>query len=271
MHPGKAFLGGWAILFLAASAAAQQPRQVPRENVRFKGTIKALARGLLQVEDEEGAQRLVAIEASPQDISFAGLAGPSFLRPGMLVQFSAVVDKKGEATRPITEVKVVTPRPGLELGARSEGGLEGKALFATDEEEKQGGGTDKPFFISGIVRAVKEGKILVVVAGAAVRGELADNCTVSVNIADYSLARSGDAVEIAGWHVAGQPQQVRAQQVSIVASKPLDSVDEAEKQKGPRRRATRKNGGPSDEPAPAARPSGERESRGEKPESKSKG
>ena len=65
--------------------------------------------------DRDGAQR-------PQEIYYENSADVSWLRPGMLVQFSATLDKRGKAHAPIDALKVFSPREGYQIGLTPESG-----------------------------------------------------------------------------------------------------------------------------------------------------
>ena len=219
-------------------AAQQQPQ---REHVRCEGKIKAMARGLLHVVGEDGQQWLVAVEAKPQDISFQASTTPAFLRTGMLVQFRSVLDKKAEAQSPITEIRVIAPREGIKLGLTPEGGFGGGELFASEDDaagkKKKKNSDDKQFQVAGTIRSIKDRKIQVTAGGFTVKGELAENCGVSLDIADYSFAREGDPISLQGWHHVGKPNQIYATNLVITAEKPLSPSEDLKKRRLPAKSA----------------------------------
>jgi hypothetical protein len=212
---------------LTAVVAAQQREREPARGV---GKLTGLAPGVIQMETSKGEKWLVAIEGRTPDISFQASATPAFVQAGMLVQFRAQLDKKGEAQDQITQVKVISQRMGIQVGVQADGGFTGDDLFASNDEE---GGKKKkkvradasPYLVTGAVRSIKDGKMYVA-AGATVKAELSDNCKVDVDISDIRLAREGDSVEInEGWRYPNQPNQVYARRLTITAEKPL-GVDE---------------------------------------------
>jgi hypothetical protein len=223
-----------AMLFQASAIHAQQ-KQPERKTVRCEGKIKGMDRGLLHVVGEDGQQWLVSVEAKPQDISFQASSTPAFLRSGMLVQFRATLDKKGEANAPITEIRVIAPRDGIQLGLKQEGGFAGTELFASDDDakdkKKKKSLDNKQFQVSGRLQSIKDRKVQVAAGGVNVRGELAENCGVSIDISDYSFAREGDPVSLHGWHLAGKPDHIHATNLVITAEKPLLPSDESKKRR----------------------------------------
>lgn len=210
-------------LVVATHIGAQQRE---REPARCAGKLKGVAGGVLQVETEKGEQMLIAIDPRARELSFQGVAGPAFLRPGMLVQFRAPLDKKGEAQEDITELKVVSQRMGLQLGVLPDGGFTGGDLFAGNDDDgakkKRKSRTDAtPYVVTGALRSIKDGKMYVA-AGATVKAELADSCQISIDVSDISLAREGDSVEVTeGWRYANQATQIYASRLTIVSEKPL--------------------------------------------------
>ena len=195
------------------------------EPARCVGKLKGIAQGVLQVETDKGERMLVAIDPRAQEVSFIGEATPAFVQPGMLVQFSASLDKKGEAQEKINQLKVVSPKKEIQIGLQSEGGFAGGELFASGEDDgkkkkKQRAADSGQYLVTGTVRSIKDGKMYVA-AGAVVKAELADNCQVSLDVADIRLAREGDNVEAEGWRYPNQATQMVARRVSITADKPL--------------------------------------------------
>jgi hypothetical protein len=228
----------WCVFatFICVADLDAQQKQPQREHVRCEGKIKAMARGLIHVVGEDGQQWLVTVEAKPQDISFQATSTPAFLRPGMLVQFKATLDKKGEAAGPITEIKVIAPRAGVQLGLQQEGGFTGGELFASDDassdKKKKRIVENKQYQVSGMLKGIKDRKLQVAASGGIVRGELAENCGVSIDISDYSLAREGDPITLQGWHIAGKPDQIHATNLVITAEKPLLPSEGTKKRAG---------------------------------------
>jgi hypothetical protein len=227
-------------------------QQREREPGRWTGKLKGVGPGgVLQVQGDKGEQWLVAVEARPQDISYQGSSTQAFLRPGMLVQFNASLDKKGEAQEPISELKVVSQRMGIQLGLQA-GGSAGAGLFNSADDEgkkKKKVRTDASYQVTGTLRSIKDGKIYVA-AGTTVKAELTNNCQVSIDVADVSLAREGDTVEIGGWRYANQANQLYARNLTITADKPLGSDEKKRRTpaKGDEKKTEEKK---SDEKAPA--------------------
>lgn len=232
--PVSFWLFAWTTILwcLCGTVSAQQQQ---REQGRWTGKLKGIgAGGVLQVESDKGEQWLVALERRPQEVSFQGSATPAFLRPGMLVQFTAMIDKKGEAQEPLGEIKVISPRTGIQIGLQAGGNL-GAGLFNSNDDDankkkKKVRSDTASYLVTGTLRSIKDRKMYIA-AGATIKAEVADNSRVNFDITDFSLAREGDSVEIQGWRYPNQANQLYASRLTIIADKLLDP-DEKKRRPG---------------------------------------
>ena len=213
----------------------QQPQpNIPRENLSASGVLKG-ARGLtLQMQTTEGEQWLIQLQPGrPTDITFTAAAEASWLRPGMLVQFSSKLNKRGQADEPVTQLTVFTLREGYQLGVLSDTSIGGEnasaGLFEEPVEKPKAKKAkvkvdeDTVYRIAGQVTKIsRTGEMTVNAGGTTVKANLAEDAKVSVDVNDLSYARPGDKVEVRGWYVAGQRQQAVGNQVSVSAAEPLE-------------------------------------------------
>lgn len=221
----RTVVAAWLFGALVSAGVLHSQQRGEREPARCAGKLRGMAGGVLHVETEKGERMAVAIDPRAREVSFQGVAGPAFLRPGMLVQFRAPLDKKGEAQEEISEMKVVSQRMGIQVGVQADGGFTGGDLFAGNDEDagkkkRKSRNDTTPYVVTGTLRSIKDGKFYVA-AGATVKGELSDNCQVSIDITDISLAREGDSVEVDGWRYPNQSAQIYASRLMIVSDKPL--------------------------------------------------
>ncbi len=73
---------------------------------------------------------------------------------------------------------------------------------------------------------------MVVLAGPTqVAVELAEKVQIAFSLAEFSLVRAGDTVEVSGWAYPQQPNHVMASRLTITAAKPLGVEDENAKKK----------------------------------------
>lgn len=241
---GLAFSGLIIGLFIVTADArgqvyGERPRQrqqqeVPREQLQASGTVKQIGRGVFQLATAEGEQWLVQVEARPQDVSFTGSADATFLKPGMWVQFSTRLSKRGQAPEPISDLTIFTPVEGTSVGVSSDSGFGGgggaaAALFGEDKPEenskpRQKETTDENtvFRVAGqITKISRTGELTINARGQTVKADVADDAKVSVATNDLSFLRVGDAVEIQGAYPAGQKGRAWANRVTASTAEPL--------------------------------------------------
>jgi hypothetical protein len=219
----------------AQLARMRQQGQAPNiqwENTEFSGSIKAMQLPLVQVAASGGENWVVQIEARPQDVVFQGSADPAFVKPGMLVEFKAKVNKKGQAADPVQSLTIFTVREGRGVGVQAEGGLakgEGE-LFSSkpDEPEKKGPrvkGEDDPMYtVAGqITKLSRLGEMTINCAGTTIKADLAKDAKVSVDVNNLQFAQVGDKVEVRARYPMGQKAagQGLATQITVMGAKPL--------------------------------------------------
>lgn len=213
------FLG---MLLAVATASGQERPQMPRENTRGSGTLKGLAQGLLHVETKEGDQLLLKVEAGPNELSHTGSADVSWLRPGMLVRFTARLSKKGQPLSDISEVTVFTPRESSRIGIFPEAALGGGELFAEPNpaaaKDKDDSGT---YLVSGQLTGLRGGKMTVAAGMVTLKLELAEEAKVRFDLADYRYAQPGDGVSFEGWYYPMAKHQIFARRLDITSAEPL--------------------------------------------------
>jgi hypothetical protein len=188
-----------------------QDAQVKKAQLRTKGIITAIGRGLLQVKTADGGQWVIRAPDSPQSVTVSGSAEPNWLSPGMFVKFTAVFNNKGVGQQPIQQLQVFTPGEMDQLGAFPAAGANAGNLFGEKAEKKQ-----KPqevtanFNVSGQLRGYRDGVILVAAGRALLRVPVAEKCSISVVVKGYQLMRVGDSVTIDAWYPANQKALGRA-------------------------------------------------------------
>lgn len=211
----------------------RQQRQAPNiqwENTELSGSIKALSGALVQVAAGGGENWVVQLDARPQDIVFQGPADPAFVKPGMLVEFKARLNKRGTASEPVSSLTIFTVREGRGVGVAPEGGVakgEGE-LFTSkpDEPEKKGpkGKEEDPVYqVSGQITKVSRGEMTINCVGTTVKADLAKDAKVMIDVNHLQYAQAGDKVEVRARYPMGQKAagQALATQITVIGSKPL--------------------------------------------------
>jgi hypothetical protein len=213
----------------SSPSAAQRRPNLPRDNISSAGTIKALAPGVMHVENVGGDEWLLRVEASPQDVILTGSALPGFLRPGMFVQFKGLFTNRGVAQEALQQVKIFSPKKTTKLGAEKDAaGPDTKAnnfsafITKAPEEETEPEAKETSWYnVTGVIKKNKVRNLTVSVGRSDLKVELAEDAEILLNINDYRLARVGDEVEFEGWHYPGQKKFVHATRLSIKGEKPF--------------------------------------------------
>lgn len=233
------FTAGWLVAGSAAygqptpqqwrllQQQARQGQQIPRDDLETSGVIKGLAGGAIHLQTTDGEQWQVLVEARPQDLSFTGSAFTGFVRPGMVVSFSAALDKRGEADEPVTAISIVTIREGVPFGVSSDAGGGGAAgLFESKPEPApQPKGKKEPnavYKVTGqLTKLSRSGEMTINCGNATVKADLAKDAKVAIDVADLSFARVGDKIDVRGWYPKGVKGQAIVNRVSISSATPL--------------------------------------------------
>jgi hypothetical protein len=225
-----------ALLVVCGSFAIAQDREQPRENLTARGTLRGVFNGGFQLATDTNETWAVKLPEKAASISFSGTAEPSFLRPGLKVKFSAVMNKKGTVQEPVTAVTVFTPIEPKDIGIWPEGAGGESApnplqdLFVPKEvkvEPKKPGKkpviTEQVCNVGGTLKSFKAGRLTVIAGGKEVKCELADNAKIRVATSDLAFAQLGDKVEVEGWYyVNNKNAGLWAREVSVIAANPLE-------------------------------------------------
>ncbi len=223
------------LLNIATFAFAQNAE---KEQLRVSGTFRGAVRGGLQIATDGNELWNVRLPGKPDDISFTANAEVSFLRPGMYVQLSGVVNKKGQLAEPVSSLLIYTPQNRTDMGVYPEnaGGEAANplaGLFMPDEPESneqpaKGKGVkrvveDQPYRIGGVLSSLKGERFTVSAGGVQIKGELSEKVKVRVSTSNLAFAQLGDKVEMEGWYYAGARQQgAWANRLSVTAVNTLE-------------------------------------------------
>jgi hypothetical protein len=177
---------------------------------QFQGTATIVAIGErgLEVTDASGNNWRLAPEKNCV-VQVTGTADPSFLKPDMLVQFTAQFDKKGNATAPVNELEIVSPQAAMNSIKQE---ITGK--------KEVGASTNGA--IVGHIKTIKNNQFTVQTTNGAYSAELGPNPSIKVNVSDFRWAQAGDKVDAVGYY--SQPGTAFAQQMRISLSSPLGEV-----------------------------------------------
>ena len=237
MMIGNARLPCIILLIFPSLLLAQAKNE--RKMVQAKGELKAAARGVIQVVNEEGEQWFVKVDPKSKKV-FQGSAEVRFLRSGMLVEFRNSFDKKGKAQSEVRTLKVFSRREDTKLGLKPvSGGVNAGGLFSSSgpeetKKKKIQQPAARPFVVTGLIQKIKDNKLTVLAGGVSVQVALADKVQIAFNFSDFRYARKGDTVEVSGWAYPDRANYVLARTLTITAAKPLGADDEKSKKKASR-------------------------------------
>jgi hypothetical protein len=175
-------------LILAQNAAGQAGRRPPNlqdlRDVTVDGTVEGMKGNVLQMKATAGHPWLVSIQPGFSKLGVSGTARADFLKPGMLVSFTATLpeDKKAEVESPLTDLAIISPSETNTPGA-------------FEDKEKEG-----VYFVRGTVRSYKDGK-LTVTAGRQVVAPVSADAEIKLDSTDLGLVRQGDTIKVMGKQV----------------------------------------------------------------------
>jgi hypothetical protein len=215
---GLVSVAGWT-----CCAAAHAQFEAPPNSLAFEdtGTLEAVEEGLIQIRDSKTEAWLLQIVAETK-ITIEGEAERDYLRPGLAVQFTGKIDKKGALQKPLGEIELFSPKGKLSIGLFPEGddGPDAKP------DRTGSGGT---FHIKGKLISFRDGELVVSAGSRKISGQVADEFTVKVNLDDPSVAQNGDTVKVKAWYYDNSKPmpalnrlgKARAEEITITLAKPL--------------------------------------------------
>lgn len=220
--------------FLASSAWGQNTREIT-----ITGSVKSL-QPRFEVTTEKDEVWILTLSSGiipGEHIHITGEADPAWLQSGMLVRLSAKINtKKGKILEPISALEVVAYRPEIEPTLVDENQPKGTDdLLTTDKKPPK---KPKPAkfpeemtaTIVGEIGSFKEGEISIKAPGKLLKGELAKECKISVDIADPRLVRVNDKVTIVADHYeaqapsGGAPGVGAIKEINVIANEKFEPV-----------------------------------------------
>jgi hypothetical protein len=201
----------------------QQPKKPPSlqelKDVTVDGTVEGVQGPVLQMKASAGHPYLIALQPGYSKLGITGMAKPDFLKPGMLVSFTADVpdERRVELEEPLTDLAIITPSETNTVG-----------LFNEDRDNKE----STKFFVRGKVTSYRDGKLTVAAGGKQIVAPLPADAEIKLDSTDLSIVRQGDAIKVLGKQVQQyksegnniQPGQVVGQMVDIKLQETLSAA-----------------------------------------------
>ena len=215
-----------ALVPLLAECAPAQNRKPKLQWERFngEGTVAAYQNGALLMTLE--GQRWVGAVMPASKVKISGFANRNVLRPGVVVRLSAEFDRKTfAAPEPVTELEIVSPRPGDRAGVFPD-----EVIDPTERKKGPPPATAR-LRIFDAITGVKENTLFF----KKYHVEVAPDATITVDLADPSLLSSGDTVKkVKGRRLKGTQGRLVIEELEAEMAQPL-----AAKTRAPSRGAKR--------------------------------
>ncbi len=242
MTPRAKCLFGSLLLVLATARAdllyaqfgATQPKPSP---VEASGTVEAVAP--MMVKLTTSANQTWVFRLNPKaEIHVTGTAEADFLRPGLFVEFTADLDRKGNAANKVSELAIFTPTMQKFPGLFPVGGAFGEK---PEPGAKRDPNATTSYKVLGRITTIKKEDITVHTGRGMVKFELGDSPKITVDIADFSVVQQGDKIKLRG--SSAQEGFGEASEVNVEMSQPLSGA-----KKKPGHKPDEKPDGPGDKP-----------------------
>jgi hypothetical protein len=224
-------LGLLAAVPLTASAAQGRRGQQPKpERVEADGTIEGAAGpGILKILTATNQTWFFKLSRETE-IHVTGTAEEDYLRPGLFVEFTAELDRRGRSPNKVSELAIFTPTMQKFPGIFPAGGFGGPdTAAAPGPAAKKDPNATAPYKVLGRITSLKNKGLKVSAGRGVVQVELGDSPKISVDVADLSVVQKGDKIKAEGTSVRDGFAQART--ITIELSAPLA----APKKKVPRR------------------------------------
>ena len=231
----RLLLAAFVGLIVVAEAEAQ--RQGPKPKMaRFaaQGVVQAVRPGAIQLLTNTNQTWIVFVDPKAK-ISVTGTAEADFLKPGLFVQFSVELDKRGKAQAPVGELTIFTPSEQAQIGIWPVDSVP-EDEDEDDAQNRFGAGAANPrprpkrskgtvagrYAVNGRITGIRKGAYTVFAGRGSVQIELTDKPQIKVDFADYTVAKKGDAITVSrGQRPQGVMGRAKATALEIVLSEPL--------------------------------------------------
>ena len=180
----------------------------------FKGTLKGVQRGVLQITRDDGTEVMVQLPASATGFTFVAEAKPQFLQRGMLVRFSGSFAPNGVAAAPIDKVEIFQPInlqgvPGHARDRFTPG------VHPADRRAKKPVGVAKYTIVGSLMGINGNGAVMVQAGKIPVVAPLAKQATFQIRFNNLNLAQEGDAVSVAGFYEPPDDTKIRGDVITV--------------------------------------------------------
>jgi hypothetical protein len=214
----------WAVVSAQYGGVPQGVDVTKWKATKFQGKVDS-ANGNTITAINFGNERIF-IYVSPgvtKQVSVKGTAEASAIKSGMGIRFAGNVDESGNVSAPLTDIYLTSPDGALtefDLGEDTE--IEG--TIASNDMK----GTLK-VVVNGVKKEMKGEKTIILKKVKLATVKLAEDVKVNVDMADPTLARKEDSVNVVGRIVKAnnkvdQPNHILAESLIIEMAQPLSGM-----------------------------------------------
>lgn len=203
-----------------AAAPANVPPGGKGGRVRLSGTVDSVEADVIKVTVGDG-QKLSLTLGKKGKIRIAGKAERGCLKPGVHLQFAALVDKKTHRVKnPVDKLLIYTPSNSLYPGLISDPSPAAAAAAADAADLRV---SWKPYIVSGFLVSFDGKKLTINVPNYAPRltVEVAADLHIDFDVDDLSVVQAGDAIRVAKGQQAGD--RVTVVDATIKRRAPLEN------------------------------------------------
>jgi hypothetical protein len=211
----------WAVSSAQYGGVPQGVDVTKWKATKFQGKVDSASGNTLTAVNF-GNERIF-IYVSPgvtKQISVKGTAEPSAIKSGMGIRFAGKVDETGAVADAVTDIYLISPDGALsEFDVGEDTEIEG-TIASYDMKGNM------KVLVNGVKKEMKGEKTVILKRVKMATVKLADDVKVNVDMADPSLARKEDSLNVVGRIVKAnnkvdQPNHILAESLIIEMSQPL--------------------------------------------------
>jgi len=201
-----------SLVAASSSAFAQKPPAAPKgTTILLDAKVDQVVPQGILATDKGGKKYAVGFDAKSK-IGLKGNADIDYVTPGSYVQFDVELDAEGKPATEVKKIQITEQSAITEPGIFSSKGPDGKP------------GEPGPYFVRGTVRTNRDGNMTVAAGNKQITIKVAEGVTVPVTLADWRMAKPGDAIKGNGtaYPQAGAPTLVLGTLMEITAAGPIE-------------------------------------------------
>ncbi len=199
----------------------------------FSGKVSGWRGNFLEVNDDSGKKKTVLLPNDASQIQYLGTAKIEWMKQGLYIRFATELDEKMQASKPLSEIELFTPRNDVRRARNEEelkrnvpgiypaGVAKGTNLLEDPKKGKEVTPKSQQCNVVGQIMLFDKEAIMVQAGAARLKVPILETTKVSVRFNTVELSKAGDAVKVSGLFSPKTPDQVMAQSITITGAQPL--------------------------------------------------